>query len=180
MRTRRLLPVFGVAIGAAALAAGSALPTTATDHSPPPIAVEALSPRVVFTDDVAMQLRVKLDGRGTNVLNVHDPSRVMTARLIVQPGAQFPWHTHPGPVLVTVVEGSLTYMNANDCVARPYPAGTAFIDPGQGNVHTAYNATGQEVVLVATFFGATPDGPLTVPVDGPADNCGLTLAEHDH
>jgi quercetin dioxygenase-like cupin family protein len=180
MRTRRLLPVVGVAIGAAALAAGAALPTTASDHVPAPIAVEPLSPRVVLTDDVAMQLRVKLDGRGTDVLNVHDPSRVVTARLTVQPGAQFPWHTHPGPVLVTVAEGSLTYMNADDCVARPYPAGTAFIDPGQGNVHTAYNATDQVAVLIATFFGAAADGPLTIPVDGPADGCGIELAEHDH
>ena len=98
---------------------------------PLPIAVEVLSPRAVFTDDVAMQIRNKLDGQSTDVINVSDPSRIVTAKITVQPGAQFPWHTHPGPVFVTVAEGELTYVAARrlrraalpgrDGVRRPGP-----------------------------------------------------------
>jgi len=84
-------------------------PTPGSAQAQPlPIAVEPLSPRAVFTDDVAMQIRNKLDGRSTNVINVSDPSRIVTAKITVQPGAQFPWHTHPGPVFVTVAESELT------------------------------------------------------------------------
>jgi hypothetical protein len=36
-----------------------------------------------------------------------------------------------GPVVVNVVSGELTYVAADDCVEREYPAGTAFVDPGR-------------------------------------------------
>jgi len=55
-----------------------------------------------------MQIRNKLDGQSTDVINVSDPSRIVTAKITVQPGAQFPWHTHPGPVFVTVAESEST------------------------------------------------------------------------
>ena len=50
-------------------------------------------------------------------------------RITVQPGAQFPWHTHPGAVIVNIAQGELVYVEASDCIERPYPAGTAFLDP---------------------------------------------------
>lgn len=87
-------------------------------------------------------------------------------KITVQPGARFPWHTHPGPVLVAVTAGELTYVYADDCVQRPYPAGSAFVDPGFDNVHMAFNpGTEDEAVLIATFLGAPPEGALTLPVD---------------
>jgi quercetin dioxygenase-like cupin family protein len=49
----------------------------------------------------------------------------------------FAWHTHPGPVIVTVRSGSLIYQDAagNSCRDRPYTAGEGFVDPGFGHVH---------------------------------------------
>jgi hypothetical protein len=49
----------------------------------------------------------------------------------------FAWHTHPGPVIVTVRSGSLIYQDAagNACRDRPYTAGQGFVDPGFGHVH---------------------------------------------
>jgi hypothetical protein len=47
----------------------------------------------------------------------------------------------PPPIevrLLTVAEGELIYVNATDCVQRPYRAGTSFVDPGRPNVHTAF------------------------------------------
>ena len=40
----------------------------------------------------------------------------------------------------------------------------------QGMVHTAINRTGGVTVLLATFFEVPPTGPLTIPVEAPA-NC---------
>ena len=138
-----------------------------------PILVEPLTPRSTFTDDVSGQFRVKLEGHGTNVVNMRDPSRTLVARITVQPGARFPWHTHPGAVIVNVAQGELVYVSASDCVARSYPAGTAFVDPGQGHVHTAYNPTAGVTVFYATFFQVPETGPITITegIEAPAD-CG--------
>lgn len=53
--------------------------------------------------------------------------------------AATPWHSHPGPVFVGVVEGSLTYERArrDECRQTTYEAGTGFIDRGLGHVHRA-------------------------------------------
>jgi quercetin dioxygenase-like cupin family protein len=147
-----------------------AVGTLQAQTAPPPIAVEVLTQRAVFTDDVELQIRNKLDGHATDVSNSHDPSRTVVAKLTVQPGAQFPWHTHPGPVIVNVAQGELTYIMAHDCLDRPYPTGTAFVDPGNGMAHTAINRTGEVTVLLATFFEVPQTGPLTIPVEAPA-NC---------
>jgi len=138
---------------------------------PPPILLEPLTPRSTFTDDVRGQFRIKLEGHGTNVVNMHDPSRSLVARITVQPGAQFPWHTHSGPVIVNIAQGELVYVPASDCIGRPYPAGTAFVDAGHGHVHTAFNRTGGVTVFYATFFEVPAQGPLTITegVEAPAD-----------
>jgi hypothetical protein len=73
-------------------------------------------------------------------------------------------------VVVNVVEGELTYVAADDCEERVYPAGTAFIDAGGDHVHNAFNRTDGPTVLVATFFGMPPvPGAVTIPADPPAD-----------
>jgi quercetin dioxygenase-like cupin family protein len=128
-----------------------------------------LTGRAVFTDDVDLMIKVKTGGQ-THVVKAEDPSRTVVARFTVQPGAQFPWHTHPGPVIVNVVEGSLVYVPAEDCTQTTYPAGTAFVDLGHGHVHSAFNPSASDVpVLVATFFEASADGPLVIPAEAPAD-----------
>jgi quercetin dioxygenase-like cupin family protein len=153
----------------AALLIGANVMPSGAQQPPPPIATEFLTGRAVFTDDVDLQVKIKLDGKATKVINVKDPSRTVVARFTVQPGAQFPWHTHRGPVIVNVAEGELVYVGADDCVEREYPAGTAFVDPGHGHVHTAFNATDDVTVFVATFFEAPDEGPLLIPAETPAD-----------
>jgi quercetin dioxygenase-like cupin family protein len=129
----------------------------------PPIASELLTPRSTFPDDVSLKVKIKLDGRATHVVNVEDPSTTVVGRFTVQPGAQFPWHTHAGPVVVNIVSGALTYVSAEDCIERRYTAGQAFVDPGQGHVHTAFNPTSAPTVFVATFFDAPAEGSLLIP-----------------
>ena len=152
----------GAALFAALVLMLDVLPSSA-QVSPPPIATEFLTERAVFTDDVDTKFRIKMDGRKTTVVRDKDPSRTVVARFTVQPGAQFPWHSHPGPVIVNVVQGELTYLPSSDCVERKYGAGTAFVDPGHGHTHTAWNATGGVTVFVATFFAAPATGPLLIP-----------------
>lgn len=142
-----------------------------------PITVELLGGPAEFTDDVAVQIRNKFYGRGTDSINLQDGSNIITARVTFQPGAVFPWHTHPGPVLITVVEGEFVYTLAEDCLDRWYPAGTALIDAGFQNVHSAYNPSAtQETVVVATFLGIPEGEPPTEFVDGPdPEVCALPM-----
>jgi quercetin dioxygenase-like cupin family protein len=179
MRAR--LAIVAAVIGVAGLTAAYVAVPSSADEPPPPIGVEPLSQRSVFTDEVSAQLRLKLDGMGTNVLNMRDPSRVVTAKITVQPGAAFPWHTHPGPVIANVTQGELIYVYAEDCVERSYPAGTLFVDPGRGNVHTAFNPTNEVTVVIATFFEAPAEGPLTI-TEGVAEpeNCEIEGGAHNH
>jgi quercetin dioxygenase-like cupin family protein len=55
------------------------------------------------------------------------------------PNAATGWHTHPGPALVAVVDGSLTYEDAkaNRCNRILYGEGEGFVDRGFGHVHRA-------------------------------------------
>jgi hypothetical protein len=131
-----------------------------------PILAEPLTLRHTFTDDVDVQLRVKPVGRPTEVINLRDASNTAVVRFTVQPGVRFPWHSHPGVVMVSVIQGELIFVYADDCVQRPYPVGTAFVDPGFGNVHYAFNPTVGETIVVATFLGVPPaPAPLTNAVD---------------
>jgi quercetin dioxygenase-like cupin family protein len=132
---------------------------------PLPIAVEELTARHQFTDKIAVRVRVRPDGRPTEVVHLKDASNIAVLRFTVQPGVRFPWHSHPGLVMVTVTKGRLVFVYADDCIKRRYPKGTAFVDPGFGNVHYAFNPTDTETVLVATFLGVPATGPLTFPVD---------------
>jgi cupin domain len=163
--------IAGVAAIALALA-GIGLAPSRAQEPPPPILVEELTPRSTFTDHVRGKFRVTLEGHHrANVINMRDPSRTLVARITVQPGAEFPWHTHDGAVVVNVAQGELVYVSASDCIERSYPAGTAFVDPGHGHVHTAFNPTDDVTVFYATFFELPAEGPLTITegVEAPAD-----------
>jgi quercetin dioxygenase-like cupin family protein len=66
----------------------------------------------------------------------------------IQPGGQSGWHTHPGPSLVTVTEGTITVYE-DDCTFETYTAGQSFTDIGCGDVHNVRNETGVVAKTVA-------------------------------
>jgi quercetin dioxygenase-like cupin family protein len=104
------------------------------------------------------------------VIKASNASRIVTTKVTMQPGAQVPWHTHHGPVFITIGQGELTYVSSDDCVARVYPAETAFVERGHGHVQMINNSGQTAAVFLATFF-EVPEGtaPITIPVDAPAD-----------
>lgn len=164
MRNKRaILAAFAAPI----IIGASVLPALAVEP-PLPILGEPLSGRAAFVDDIDLKIKIGQDGAATIVVNADDPSNTAVVRYTVQPGARFPWHTHAGPVVVNVVSGALTYIDAKDCGEQTYTAGQAFVDAGHGHVHSAVNPTGSPTVLMATFFEAPASGPLMIPAE-PAD-----------
>ena len=165
-RNKRVMLILGtVLLMLAAASAVNVIPSAALDPPPPPIAAEPLTARSVFPDEVDMKFKLKHPGGGTMVVNVDDPSRTVDVKYTVQPGAQFPWHSHYGPVIVNIVSGSLTYVPAGTCEERTYSAGESFVDAGHGHVHTAFNPGSAPTVFIATFFEAPETGPLLIPAD---------------
>ena len=165
-RNKRVMLILGtVLLMLAAASAVNVIPSAALDPPPPPIAAEPLTARSVFPDEVDMKFKLKHPGGGTMVINVDDPSRTVDVKYTVQPGAQFPWHSHYGPVIVNIVSGSLTYVPAGTCEERTYSAGESFVDAGHGHVHTAFNPGSQPTAFIATFFEAPDSGPLLIPAD---------------
>ena len=82
----------------------------------------------------------------------------------------FAWHTHPGPVVVTVRSGSLIYQDAgpNACRDRTYTAGKGFVDPGFGHVHRVIaGPSGAEIY--STFF--LPLGSENHLITTPVEEC---------
>jgi quercetin dioxygenase-like cupin family protein len=162
-RWTRPATIAGVAALAVAASAAVGVVSSAAADPPAPIASTALTPRSVFTDDINMKLRLKEEGGATTVVDVDDPSRTVVVQYTVQPGAQFPWHSHTGPVFVNLMQGELTYIEADDCSETRYTSGQAFVDPGQGHVHSAINRGSVPTVFIATFYDAPAEGSLLIP-----------------
>jgi quercetin dioxygenase-like cupin family protein len=112
----------------------------------------------------ASQVKVKLDG---GFGEPRDVDQVVTARFELAPGGTFGWHRHPGPVVVSIVEGTLTVVMADGCMRHQYAAGQGFIEGGQA-VHTAVNEGSTTVVLYATFLLPAGTAPR---IDAPAADC---------
>lgn len=132
---------------------------------PDPISAEMLTERAAFAGDVSIEFSQDLEGLPEQLITRDDASHLLMARFTIQPGAVFPWHTHPGTVLINVIQGEFVFVFADDCVHREFAPGDALVDPGDV-VHTAYNPGDDEPTqVVVAFIGAPAEGPLTIPVD---------------
>ena len=120
-----------------------------------------------FVDRVDVKVKFERDG-STVVSNAPLAGEVMVQEITIAPGGTTGWHSHPGPVVVVVKAGTLTYVREakGECVDTPYPAGSAFVDPGQGHAHTAFNLGSENLVLVATYFDV-PAGAGAQRIDVP-------------
>jgi quercetin dioxygenase-like cupin family protein len=110
---------------------------------------------------------------------------VFIAHARFTPGQDTGWHTHPGPVFVQVVRGSLAYQDArHDCKPRTYQAGQGFFDRGHGHVHRAVaGPTGAEFypVFVMPPGSAAHIIPATAPKEcTSAGDRGDDEDESDH
>ena len=78
---------------------------------------------------------------------------VATQTIVFQPGGQSGWHSHPGPVLISVVAGTMTFYEADDpdCTPIVRVAGEGFVDTGD-HPHIARNETSEAAMNVVTYL----------------------------
>jgi hypothetical protein len=86
------------------------------------------------------------------------------------PGAQSGWHSHPGPVFISVKEGTMTFYESDDPQCKPIVrrAGQGFLDVGD-HAHIARNETTATAVNVVTYF-APPGAAIRIDEPDPG-NC---------
>ena len=165
MTKRRLAFLMTVAAVCTVLA-GAALATPPSGIVSAPILASA-----GFPDRV--DLEFKVGGDDGEVIRVQDAKESVVQQIIIGPGGHTGWHTHPGPVVVLVKAGELTFYDEDDptCTGRTYSAGQAFIDSGQGNVHIARNLShSQNLEFWATYFDVPHGGAFRLDVADPG-NC---------
>jgi hypothetical protein len=91
----------------------------------------------------------KIDLEATRMIDI------VTVVFAVQPGGHSGWHTHPGPAVFTVSQGTLTMYEGDDpsCAPQAFPAGTGSIEAETGrHVHLLRNETDSVAETVVTFF----------------------------
>jgi Cupin domain len=82
------------------------------------------------------------------------------------PGSSTGWHTHPGPVFITVIEGQVTFYERDDrtCTPKVVSKGQGYVDTGHG--HIGRNESGlpaKDVTVIVAPVGQVFRGELTAP-----------------
>jgi len=82
------------------------------------------------------------------------------------PGSSTGWHTHPGPVFITVLEGKVTFYEYDDptCTPKVVSKGQGYVDTGRG--HIGRNETGapaKDVTVILAPVGLPFRGELSAP-----------------
>lgn len=157
----------GVA-GVVAMLSGAALATP-----PSGILSGTVLARSAFVD--AVDVKFKINDGAEDVVLVRDAQDTVIQQIMIAPGGSTGWHSHPGPVVVLIKSGELTFYSGDDpaCTARTYSAGQAFVDSGQGHVHIARNLSQSEnLELWATYFDVPPGGAFRLDAADPG-NCAF-------
>ena len=85
-------------------------------------------------------------------LKTLDRTDIAADRLTVQPNGFSGWHKHPGPVFVTVTQGTIIWIDGSDplCTSHTYNAGDSFIEKAYGphNVRNPSGSVGAEFIAV--------------------------------
>ena len=151
-----------LAIGAPAL--------VSADHAPVHGTVLA---RAAFVDPVDVKFKLTTH-HGQEVVTVAGAQDTIVQVIDLQPGAFTGWHTHPGPAVAVISAGTLTLYDGEDpsCSPTPYPAGTAFVDPGQGHVHAARNEGTTLARVYVTYFDVPPGVGPTIQAADPGNCAG--------
>lgn len=128
--------------------------------------------RAAFAE--AVDLKFKIGGDPVEVLHVPNAQDTVVQQVVIAPGGTTGWHSHPGPVVVLIASGEMKFYSGDSgsCSAITYTAGQAFVDSGQGHVHTARNEGTENLVIWATYFDVPPGQPFRIDAANPG-NCGF-------
>jgi hypothetical protein len=127
--------------------------------------------RATFGDPVDQTFKVKRMTGDWHVEIKAKPTLDLAVQSIVfQSGGQSGWHSHPGPVFIQVVSGTMTFYESDDPACTPIvrTAGQGYLDVGD-HAHIARNETAAPAQNIVTYF-APPGAALRIDKPNPG-NC---------
>jgi cupin domain len=162
MRSNQLVRRLGVATAALALIALAAF-VAVTKASPASGVVGTLIGRGTYP---AYHLKTDPQSPISFEAKTKQQTDVVVQRHDYQPGATTGWHMHPGPVFITVTQGTLTFYERDDPACAPHvvSAGQGYVDTGMG--HIGFNRTDQvasDVTVAIAPVGAAFRSELDAP-----------------
>jgi quercetin dioxygenase-like cupin family protein len=169
MRNRQLTFLVAAAVAGTTVAA-TAIATPSTGVLAGPVLA-----RASYLNQVNLMFMTKLGPKDYETVRVRRARETVVQQIVFSPGGQTGWHSHPGPVVVLIKTGTMTFYDGNDptCSARTYTAGQAFVDSGQGHVHIARNeSVSENLELWATYFDVPVGGLFRDDVAAPG-NCAF-------
>jgi quercetin dioxygenase-like cupin family protein len=108
---------------------------------------------------------------GTKVkLQTAGAIEIAAQRIVIAPGGTLGWHSHPGPTVVTIMAGTMSFYHAEHCTAEiEYETGDSFSNlPTE--IHMARNEGSVDLVVYASYF--VPAGaPLRIDQPSPGPGC---------
>lgn len=143
----------------AAIVAAVSTVAAAAVLTPPSLVTGVILARASFVDSTDIKFKIK--GQGQEVINVNNSGDTVMQKIVIAAGGHTGWHSHPGPVVVLVTSGEMSFYDGDDptCTVRTYLTGQAFVDSGQGHVHIARNEGSVPLELYVTYFDVTPGVP---------------------
>jgi hypothetical protein len=127
--------------------------------------------RATFSDPSEDNFKVKRrTGHWQVEIKAKPALDIAVQSIVFQPGSQSGWHSHPGPVFIQVVSGTMTFYESNDPKCRPIvrTAGQGYLDVGD-HAHIARNETAAPAQNIVTYF-APPGAVLRIDQPNPG-NC---------
>ena len=98
-----------------------------------------------------------------------DPIDIIVRQHDYLPGSTTGWHSHPGPVFITVTKGTLTYYEYDDPTCTPHVVSAdspnnAFVDTGSGHVvRNDSDQPAQDISVITAAVGGTFRTNLAAP-----------------
>ena len=102
-------------------------------------------------------------------INVEADTDVAFDAVRIDPGGGTGWHTHPGPELIVVTSGVLTFRRSDGvtCVTEQVRAGQAFVGAAAGELHAARNEGADATEFIVGLFDVPPGGSTRSESDPP-------------
>lgn len=149
--------------------------TVATLATPGSGTTGVIVARAAFADDVNVKVSIKDDLRGRETVYVRNAEDTVMQQIIFAPGGHSGWHSHPGPAVVLIKSGALTFYQeeGGKCLSRTYSAGQALVDPGQGHPHFAQNTGGGDTEVWVTYFDVPAGGSPRIDIPVPPTACAF-------
>jgi hypothetical protein len=122
--------------------------------------------RAGFAETVDIKIKLRDE---PEVIHAPNAGQTVIQKLVIGPGGQTGWHSHPGPAIALITRGELTLYSGDDpsCVGQPYGVGQAFVDSGQGHVHLARNLLNEETEVWVTYLDVPAGGAFRIDVPDP-------------